>query len=141
MLKQTRCWRAPFVDQKFAHRTEAGGVLLRGFFGGAPAERLAGLPDAEVSALTRAQLSRWLGPLPEADVCVVRRWPRSLPQYFVGHVERMVRLEQSMAHFAGLRLLGNAYHGVGLPDLVRDAREAVACTMSVLEQGAAIDRR
>jgi oxygen-dependent protoporphyrinogen oxidase len=130
-----------FVDQKFSHRVPAGGVLLRGFFGGDAAEQLTGESDSEIARLTREQLSRLLGPLPDADVTVVRRWPLSLPQYYVGHVERIAKAEMLLEELPGLRLLGNAYHGVGLPDLVRDAREAVACTRSVLEQGAAIDRR
>jgi oxygen-dependent protoporphyrinogen oxidase len=113
-----------FVDQKFAHRAPDGGVLLRAFFGGVAAERLLQTEDAPLALLAREQLSRLLGPLSEAQVTVVRRWPRSLPQYAVGHLERMQRLDEEMRHLDGLVLAGNAYHGVGLPDLVRDGREA-----------------
>jgi oxygen-dependent protoporphyrinogen oxidase len=113
-----------FVDQKFAHRAPEGGVLLRAFFGGAAAERLLQTEDAPLALLAREQLSRLLGPLPEPQVTIVRRWPRSLPQYAVGHLERMQRLDEEMGHLDGLVLAGNAYHGVGLPDLVRDGREA-----------------
>jgi oxygen-dependent protoporphyrinogen oxidase len=55
---------------------------------------------------------------------VVRRWPRSLPQYAVGHLERAAELEARIAKLPGLTLLGNALRGVGLPDLIRDARKA-----------------
>jgi oxygen-dependent protoporphyrinogen oxidase len=55
---------------------------------------------------------------------VVRRWPRSLPQYAVGHLERMKILDQRVRELRGLWLLGNGYRGVGVPDLVRDARSA-----------------
>jgi protoporphyrinogen/coproporphyrinogen III oxidase len=113
-----------FVDQKFAHRAPDGGVLLRAFFGGAAAERLLESEDAPLALLAREQLSRLLGPLPEPQVTVVRRWPRSLPQYAVGHLQRMQRLHVEIGHLDGLALAGNAYHGVGLPDLVRDGRAA-----------------
>ena len=55
---------------------------------------------------------------------VVRRWPRSLPQYGVGHIERMAELSERVKKLDGLWLLGNGYRGVGLPDLIRDARAA-----------------
>ena len=128
-----------FVDQKFAHRVEPGAVLLRGFFGGDAAEQLADASDAEIVKHTREQLSRLLGPLPEADVAVVRRWPRSLPQYFVGHVGRIARAEEMVAGLGSLRLLGNAYHGVGLPDLIRDARASASAVASGIGQAVGAD--
>jgi oxygen-dependent protoporphyrinogen oxidase len=70
------------------------------------------------------ELARILGPMPEPQVTVVRRWPRSLPQYGVGHLERMAKLQEQVAQLEGLWLLGNGYRGVGLPDLIRDARLA-----------------
>jgi oxygen-dependent protoporphyrinogen oxidase len=63
-------------------------------------------------------------PLPAPVLTVVRRWPRSLPQYAVGHLERAAELEARIAKLPGLTLLGNSLHGVGLPDLIRDARKA-----------------
>lgn len=113
-----------FVDQKFTHRVPQNGRLVRAFFGGAAAERLIGCGNDETAAVARLELARLLGSLPEPQVTVVRRWPSSLPQYGVGHVERMAELEERIGNLAGLRLLGNGYHGVGLPDLIRDARAA-----------------
>ncbi len=69
--------------------------------------------------------SRSSGPLPEqADVTIVRRWPRSLPQYEVGHVARMEKFQTCLSALDGLVIAGNAIRGVGLPDLVRDATQA-----------------
>ncbi|WP_158748294.1 protoporphyrinogen oxidase [Acidobacterium sp. S8] len=114
-----------FVDQKFAHRAPRDGVLLRAFFGGEAAPRLLDSPDDGLVELARQQLSALLGSLPEASFSVVRRWPRSLPQYAVGHLERMARLEERLRGLPGLKLIGNAYYGVGLPDLIRQGRAAV----------------
>ena len=113
-----------FVDQKFADRVPQGGRLVRAFFGGAAAERLMRCGNDETAAVARLELARILGPLPEPQVTVVRRWPRSLPQYRVGHLERMAELDERVSKLDGLWLLGNGYRGVGLPDLVRDARAA-----------------
>jgi oxygen-dependent protoporphyrinogen oxidase len=63
-------------------------------------------------------------PLPAPVLTVIRRWPNSLPQYAVGHLERAAELESRLANFPGLTLLGNSLHGVGLPDLIRDAQRA-----------------
>jgi len=113
-----------FVDQKFEDRVPAGGRLVRGFFGGKAAERLMRCGNDETAAVARLELAQILGPLPEPQVTVVRRWPRSLPQFEVGHLERMETLDERVKALEGLWLLGNGYRGVGVPDLVRDARAA-----------------
>ncbi len=122
---------ATFVDQKFTHRVPPGGILLRGFYGGHTAEQLGHREDAAIIQETVQQLSRLLGPLPQPDVAVVRRWPQSLPQYFTGHVARIARAEKLLPQLPGLFLIGNAYHGVGLPDLVRHGRAAANSCLSV----------
>jgi oxygen-dependent protoporphyrinogen oxidase len=111
-----------FMDQKFPHRAPAGATFLRGYFGGLAAPAMLDWPDEAIAAAALAQFSRLLGPLPQPAFSVVRRWPRSLPQYSVGHVGRMRQLAACMQALPGLRLAGNAYHGVGLPNLVEQGR-------------------
>lgn len=113
-----------FVNQKFPHRAPNGAVLLRAFFGGDTAAALLHENDETLTQLATQRLAETLGPLPAAHFAIVRRWPHSLPQYDVGHLDRMARLEKLVANFSGLYLVGNAYQGVGLPDMVRMAREA-----------------
>lgn len=113
-----------FVDQKFDSRVPSGGRLLRAFFGGDTAEALLHAPDPHLSALAQSELSRIVGPLPKPVLSLVRRWPQSLPQYAVGHLSRLLSLNSRIADLPNLHLLGNAYCGVGLPDLIRDARAA-----------------
>jgi oxygen-dependent protoporphyrinogen oxidase len=123
-----------FVDQKFAHRVPPGGRLVRAFFGGAAADRVARCNNDEIAAIARLELARALHsntplaaatPAPPPVLTVVRLWRNSLPQYAVGHPDRVAELESRLrSELPGLTLLGNALHGVGLPDLVRDARTA-----------------
>jgi protoporphyrinogen/coproporphyrinogen III oxidase len=122
-----------FVHQKFPGRAPPGAMLLRAFFGGASGEALLGEPDDQLIERARLQLARVLGPLPEAVETVVRRWPHSLPQYAVGHLDRMTELASTLRAMPGLHLVGSAYYGVGLPDLVRDGR-AVARSLVSQEQ-------
>jgi len=113
-----------FVDQKFDSRAPGSRRLLRGFFGAATADRLLSASDEEIAALAMKELQAILGPMPKPVLTVVRRWPRALPQYAVGHLERMAALFSHVGSLGNLWLLGNGYRGVGLPDLVRDARSA-----------------
>jgi oxygen-dependent protoporphyrinogen oxidase len=62
--------------------------------------------------------------LPAPAFSIVRRWPASLPQYEVSHLERIAELEELIRHQPDLWLLGNAYHGVGIPDIIRESRAA-----------------
>ena len=111
-----------FVNQKFAHRAPQGAVLLRAFFGGRAGEALLRDSDESIVEQTRRQLGRVLGPLPPAVETIVRRWPLSLPQYTVGHLDRMAELASATQALRGLHLVGSSYYGVGLPDLIRDGR-------------------
>lgn len=120
----SRLLACTFVDQKYAGRVPEGGRLVRAFFGGAAAERLMRCTNDEIAAVARLELAHILGPLPEAEITKVRRLPRSLPQYAVGHLDRMAELNTRIGKLPGLYLLGNGYRGVGLPDLIRDARAA-----------------
>ncbi len=127
---EDRLLAATFVDQKFEGRAPVGGRLLRAFFGGEAGERLLSASDDHLTRLAYAQLREILGQLPEPVVTVVRLWPRSLPQYAVMHGERMGELDDRVRALGGLWLLGNGYRGVGLPDLVRDARIAARASIS-----------
>ena len=103
----------------------AGAQILRAFFGDPSAETLSTVDDKTIAQTALTQLQKILGPLPQPAITTIRRWPRSLPQYEVGHQTRIAQLDQHIASLGNLTLLGNAYRGVGLPDLIRDARAAV----------------
>jgi len=122
--EQSSLLAATFTDQKFPGRAPPGKRLLRAFFGGEHLSPDDARSDAALAQEALSELEKILGPLPSPDFHVVRRWPRSLPQYEVGHLERMASLNAVVAEQPNLYLLGNAYRGVGLPDLIRDARKA-----------------
>ena len=118
----SRLLACTFADQKFDHRTPPGSRLIRAFFGGPTAERLMSCNNDEIASIARLELARILGPMPDPQLTIIRRWPRSLPQYAVGHLDRIAELETRITQIPNLHLLGNAYHGVGLPDLIHAAR-------------------
>lgn len=57
---------------------------------------------------------------------IVQRWGGGLPQYWVGHLDRVARIREAVAHVPGLALCGAAYDGVGIPATIGSAHRAVA---------------
>jgi oxygen-dependent protoporphyrinogen oxidase len=55
---------------------------------------------------------------------VVEKWPRSMAQYHLGHLERVGRIRQHLSALPTLKLAGNAYNGAGIPDCVRSGEQA-----------------
>lgn len=71
----------------------------------------------------RRDLTRLMKITAEPVFSIVNRWPESMPQYTVGHGLRIAEVEARMTMIRGIYLAGNAYHGVGIPDCVRGAKE------------------
>jgi len=120
---------------KFAHRAPDDAVLLRVFVGGSRSPGVADLDDAPLLELARAELRDILGIQAEPLWSRIYRWPRSNPQYDVGHLAHIDALEALCP--AGLYLAGSAYRGVGIPDCARQGREAAAHVLAAyLERSA-----
>ena len=113
-----------FASRKFPHRAPEGHELLRAFVGGARRPELAGLPEQVLIGLVRGELRTLLGITAEPVLVRVHRHPRAMPQYTVGHLERVAAIEARAAALPGLALAGAAYRGVGLPDCVHGGEAA-----------------
>ncbi len=105
-----------WTTRKFPHRSPEGTVLIRLFLGRAGDDRIAHADEAELAALARQELAEIMGVRAEPLRTWVFRWPRVLPQYEVGHAERVRAIQQRVRGHPGLYLLSNAWDGVGIPD-------------------------
>jgi protoporphyrinogen/coproporphyrinogen III oxidase len=109
---------------KWAHLSPDGLVRLRASLGRFGEARTLQVPDDELVARVRADLATLAG-LTAAPVAVhVQRWGGGLPQYGVGHLDRVRAIEEGLPD--GLAVAGSALHGVGVPACVGTARAAAA---------------
>lgn len=113
-----------FSSQKYEHRAPEGVVLLRVFAGGARRPELAEMEAGELARLVLGEMSGLLGIRGEPIHQTVFHWPRTMPQYHVGHVARVAEIEQRISAIPGLELAGNAYHGVGIPNCIHTGEQA-----------------
>jgi oxygen-dependent protoporphyrinogen oxidase len=113
-----------FSSQKYAHRAPDGHLLLRIFAGGALHPELASMPDEELRPLALGELDRLLGIRGEPVYFSIAHWPRTMPQYHVGHKDLIARIEAAVRTVPNLALAGNAYHGVGIPHCIHSGEQA-----------------
>ena len=113
-------------------RSPAGTALIRVFVGGAIQADLFERDDSELITLVRNELGSLLGARGEPLLIDVARHPRAMPQYTLGHLDRVASISRRVAGHPGLILAGNAFHGVGIPDCVRSGQEAADATLARL---------
>ena len=111
-------------SQKYPHRAPEGKVLLRAFVGGARHPEMVDLDDEALRGVVLSETAKLLGTRGEPCYTTIARWPGTMPQYHVGHRERVARIRQLLANHPGLDLAGNAYQGVGIPDCIDTGEKA-----------------
>src|SRR4051794_27996532 len=120
-----------FSHRKFLGKTAPGKAVIRAFLGGMKNEALLAEKDNALGAIVRHELidilgERVVGIGLDPEYTQVTRWRRAMAQYAVGHQERVEKINERVAALPGLRLVGNAYDGIGVPDCIRLGRKAAA---------------
>ncbi len=118
----TRLLAVSWVTSKWPNRAPDDVVMLRAFAGGTLDEDLLGRDDNELAALVHRDLSGLMRIDGAPILSRVYRWMRASPQYAVGHLDRVARIEQRLTRWPGLFVTGSGFRGVGLPDTIADAR-------------------
>jgi oxygen-dependent protoporphyrinogen oxidase len=129
-IEQRALLACSFSSVKFAGRAPQDQVLLRAFVGGALQPEQLARSDAEIQQAVVHDLRQLLGLTGAPLAMSVTRHLEAMPQYHVGHLERVAQIASRMAHCPGLVVAGNAYHGVGIPDCIHSAEGA---TQTLLE--------
>ena len=133
-IEHRRILAVSFTSRKFPGRAPAGCVQLRTFIGGAMQPELLELTDEEIVQLVREELRELLGVAGEPDFVRVARWNRAMPQYHLGHLDRIEKIEERVKNWPGLELAGNAYRGVGIPDCIHSGETAGESVIQFLLQ-------
>ncbi len=126
-----------FLSVKFPRRAPAGTVLLRVFIGGATQPELFDLDDPAIGELVSSQLGDLIGASGEPIFRRIWRHPRSMPQYILGHLERVEAIRRKLSRHPRLYLTGIAFDGVGIPDCIHAAEKTADAVLDALAKPAA----
>jgi oxygen-dependent protoporphyrinogen oxidase len=114
-----------FVHRKFPHRAPEGMKLLRCFYSSSRMPDLLTHSDEAFQQMARQELKEILGLDAQPLFARTFRWDRAMAQYETGHLDRVAEMEKITAAMPGFHIIGNSFHGIGVPDCIRSARLAV----------------
>jgi oxygen-dependent protoporphyrinogen oxidase len=119
---------ATFSSTKWPGRAPEGKVLMRGFLGGPHNQAIMERPDEELAAIALREMREIIGLNPGAEPLFTKvfRWHRGMPQYTLGHLDRVAQVEEHCDAIPGLALAGGSYRGVGIPNCIESGERAVS---------------
>lgn len=122
-----------WTSSKWLHTAPKGKVLIRCYVGRSGAEDWVNDSDEDIIRRVRKDLREIMGITAEPLFHQVTRLKRSMPQYPVGHLQKIKGIRQALAEkMPGVYITGAAFHGVGLPDCIRQGKEAVETLLADL---------
>ncbi|MDC1141824.1 protoporphyrinogen oxidase [Planctomycetota bacterium] len=121
-----------FSHQKFEGRAPDGTAIIRVFMGGALQPELALKPIDELTAIALKEARDILGITGEPLGSTVSQHRGRMAQYHVGHKERTAKLRELLGDIPRLKVIGNGFDGVGIPDCIRNANEATTSLIKEL---------
>jgi oxygen-dependent protoporphyrinogen oxidase len=127
-----------FVHKKFSYRVPGDKKLLRCFFSSSRMPDLLSHSDEALQQFARQELNDILGLTAEPRFARTFRWDRAMAQYETGHLDRVAEMEKIIAAMPGFHVIGNSFHGIGVPDCIKSARLAVEQITSGVSQPAAV---
>ncbi|HUF37619.1 MAG TPA: protoporphyrinogen oxidase [Anaerolineales bacterium] len=113
-----------WTSTKFPHRAPEGCALLRVFVGRAGQEGEIPWDEAGLLEIAREELRQTLGISAEPLFTRTYIWENAMPQYNLGHPERLDRIDAALESLPGLSLAGAGYRGIGIPDCIRSGELA-----------------
>ncbi|MBA4535687.1 protoporphyrinogen oxidase [Bacillus aquiflavi] len=122
-----------WTHKKWPHTTPKGKVLLRCYVGRPGDEAIVELSDDQIVKIVLDDLNKTMNITAKPDFSVISRWKAAMPQYTVGHKQRLESVKQAMAQqLKGVFLAGSSYEGLGLPDCIDQGEAAVEKVLTYL---------
>lgn len=123
-----------WTHKKWPHTIPDGKVLLRCYVGRAGDEAVVDLSDAEIEQIVLEDLNKTMAITTTPDFTIVSRWKKAMPQYTVGHKQRMTDIyEQVETELPGLFIAGSSFKGLGLPDCIDQGEAAVQNVLQFIQ--------
>ncbi|UCH80197.1 MAG: protoporphyrinogen oxidase [Nitrospiraceae bacterium] len=107
----------------FPNRASEGHALLRSMIGGAKHPEIGDMDDDKVVSIVFDELRPIMGLKSDPDMVRIYRWEKAIPQYLLGHPEKLDLIDKKLRAHPGLHLTGNAYRGIGMNDCVANSYE------------------
>ena len=120
--EKRRITGATWVSRKFSDRSPDDSVLIRCFIGGSHNEKLVFLNDKDMIEMVKGELRDIMGITSEPLLTRIYRWEKAMPQYTIGHEERLSALNQKLSEYPGMFLTGSSYRGSGISECIKDGQ-------------------
>jgi oxygen-dependent protoporphyrinogen oxidase len=117
---------ATYSSTKWPGRAPAGKFLIRGFVGGPHNQQVMENGDGALADIVLSEVRDILGIGGEPEWARVYRWERGMPQYTMGHLDRVAAIERWASETPGMGVAGGSYRGVGVPNCIESGEAAVS---------------
>ena len=130
-FRMTAC---TWTHKKWPETTPDGKVLLRAYIGKPTDQGIVDLSDDEIINIVLKELNQILRLPAKPAFSIVTRWKSAMPQYTVGHKDRLNQIQKEITeHLPGVFLAGSSYGGVGIPDCIGQGENAVEAVEKFLK--------
>ena len=123
-----------WTSTKFPHRAPEDHALVRVFVGRAGQEDEIVWDDDKLLEIAREELDLTLGITADPLVSRVFIWEKAMPQYNLGHPEKLAAIDAALAEMPNIALAGNGYRGIGIPDCINSGELAAQKILAVSER-------
>lgn len=124
-----------WTHRKWPNSTPNGKALLRSYVGRPNDQAVVDLSDEEIVEVVLNDLNKTMRIKKKPLFTVVSRFKRVMPQYNVGHLERLSTVRNKMNYeLPGVYLAGSSYEGVGVPDCIEQGEKAVQQVITYLQK-------
>lgn len=121
-----------FSSSMFDGRAPEGRVLFTTFLGGRRNAELLSRSDEDLAEISQRELATLVGARGAPVFCATTRWPRAIPQYALGHLDRIRRAERAQQALPGLYLCASYRGGVAVSDCIKSGYQTAEAVMRFL---------
>ncbi|MFD1361002.1 protoporphyrinogen oxidase [Lentibacillus salinarum] len=122
-----------WTHKKWPNAAPDGKALVRCYVGRPDDQAVVDLPDDDITDIVLNDLNNTMNITAKPEFSVISRWKNAMPQYTVGHTERIANVRGDMSQeLPGVFLAGSSYEGVGVPDCIDQGEKAVSDVLAFL---------